>query len=419
MGAGALAAGRGARDAAPLHLPRDRNGASLQTTGLRTVVHGPNSLLVGTKEADRVFEGLLSWAAEIGAAQVVYHARRLPDVPGSESALLFETRSLARLAMRAERLGITIAIENLAPVFPGIESLSANPMTLRGLVNRIGSDRVGICLDLGRAHIVADFRHTTVERLIEPVLDAVSLFHVHDNLGAPLGRLAALRASTRCASTFTCRSAAETCPGTGWRPDSPATRRRWSSRSIPPSARRRRRSSRGRRTALDAARVISREQGSDPVLPGDRGSDPAPLRRELALAERPGGAAAADAHVGRPLGHGELADLEGAAAGAVAEPVDEADDLDLVALRHLAGHRRRPALPGRRSSGRGGAPRRARRARPPTGVCERQSSDWVGSGGGFWALTTSRVSAPRGAPRRRGPRARSSGPTLNGSVASS
>ena len=158
--------------------------ASLQTTGLRTVVHGPNSLLVGTKEADRVFEGLLSWAAEIGAAQVVYHARSLPDVPGSESALLFETRSLARLAMRAERLGITIAIENLAPVFPGIESLSANPMTLRGLVNRIGSDRVGICLDLGHAHIVADFRHTTVERLIEPVLDAVSLFHLHDNLGA-------------------------------------------------------------------------------------------------------------------------------------------------------------------------------------------------------------------------------------------
>jgi sugar phosphate isomerase/epimerase len=158
--------------------------AALETTGLRTVVHGPNSLLVGTREADQIFEGLLSWAAELGADRVVYHARSLPDVPGSESALLFETRSLARLAMRAERLGITIAIENLAPVFPGLESLSANPMSLRGLVNRIGSDRIGICLDLGHAHIVADLRHTTVERLIEPVLDTVTLFHVHDNLGA-------------------------------------------------------------------------------------------------------------------------------------------------------------------------------------------------------------------------------------------
>ena len=158
--------------------------AALETTGLRTVVHGPNSLLVGTREADQVFEGLLSWAADLGAHQVVYHARSLPDVPGSESALLFETRSLARLAMRAERLGITIAIENLAPVFPGLESLSANPMALRGLVNRIGSDRIGLCLDLGHAHIVADLRHTTIERLIEPVLDTVTLFHVHDNLGA-------------------------------------------------------------------------------------------------------------------------------------------------------------------------------------------------------------------------------------------
>ena len=158
--------------------------ATLETTGLRTIVHGPNSLLVGSREADRAFEGLLSWAAEIGAEQVVYHARALPDEPDSESAMLFETRSLARLAARAERLGVTIAIENLAPVFPGFESLSANPMTLRSLAHRIGSDRVGVCLDLGHAHIVADLRHTTVEHLIEPVLDVVSLFHVHDNLGA-------------------------------------------------------------------------------------------------------------------------------------------------------------------------------------------------------------------------------------------
>jgi sugar phosphate isomerase/epimerase len=158
--------------------------ATLGTTGLRTVVHGPNSLLAGSEPADQVFEGLLSWASEIGAEVVVYHARALPDEPRSESALLFETRSLVRLAARAERLGITIALENLAPVFPGLETLSANPMTLRGLVHRLGSDRVGLCLDLGHAHIVADLRHTTVDRLIEPVLDVVSVFHVHDNLGA-------------------------------------------------------------------------------------------------------------------------------------------------------------------------------------------------------------------------------------------
>ncbi len=79
---------------------------------------------------------------------------------------------------------VTIAIENLAPVFPGPEPLSASPMVLRGLANRIGSERVGICLDLGHAHIVAERRRTSLEALIEPVLDTVTLFHLHDNLGA-------------------------------------------------------------------------------------------------------------------------------------------------------------------------------------------------------------------------------------------
>ena len=98
--------------------------------------------------------------------------------------MLFEARSLAARARRAERLGVTIAIENLAPVFPGREVLAAHPMTLRSLAQRIGSDRVRVCLDVGHAHIVADLRHTSLAELIEPVLDIVTLWHVHDNFGA-------------------------------------------------------------------------------------------------------------------------------------------------------------------------------------------------------------------------------------------
>ncbi len=158
--------------------------AALETTGLRIVVHGPNQLIVGTDESDRVFEGLMLWCSEIGAELVVYHARNLPDAPATEQRMLFETRSLARFALLAERLGVTIAVENLAPTFPGPEPLSASPLALRGLVQRIGSERVGICLDIGHAHVIADMRHTTVDRLCEPVLDMVALFHLHDNLGA-------------------------------------------------------------------------------------------------------------------------------------------------------------------------------------------------------------------------------------------
>ena len=43
---------------------------------------------------------------------------------------------------------------------------------------------VGICLDIGHAHIAAGLAGCGVAELVEPVLDRVILFHVHDNFGA-------------------------------------------------------------------------------------------------------------------------------------------------------------------------------------------------------------------------------------------
>ena len=158
--------------------------AALATTSLGAVLHAPSNLRAGSREGDRAFEGLLSYAAELGAAQVVYHALALPEGRSSEAALLAEARSLTRHARVAERLEVTIALENLAPLYPGPETLSANPTMLRGLARRIGSPAISICLDLGHAHIAADLRNTSVELLCEPVLDQVGVFHLHDNLGA-------------------------------------------------------------------------------------------------------------------------------------------------------------------------------------------------------------------------------------------
>jgi sugar phosphate isomerase/epimerase len=162
-------------------------GAALATTGLQAVVHAPGRLRAGSQLPDRVFEGLLSYAAELGAAQVVYHARNLPDSSASEDRQLAETRSLARLAVLAERLGVVVALENLAPVFPGPERLGHTPLVLRTLAHRISSPALGLCLDLGHAHIVADLRHADLSELVLPVLDSVTLFHLHDNLGARRG----------------------------------------------------------------------------------------------------------------------------------------------------------------------------------------------------------------------------------------
>ncbi len=158
--------------------------AALRTTGLFAVIHAPNGLRAGTSDGDRIFAALLSYTAEVGATQVVYHALALPESHANEAALGSEARSLAVLARLAERLELTIGLENLAPLYPGPETLSASPLTLRSLARKIDSRAIALCLDVGHAHVTADLRHTWVDSLCEPVLDTVSVFHLHDNLGA-------------------------------------------------------------------------------------------------------------------------------------------------------------------------------------------------------------------------------------------
>lgn len=161
---------------------------SLRTTTLRSVLHAPTDLLAGEPAADRAIEGAISYAAECGAKAIVLHARAMRDGPGAEDRMLAETRSLAALTRVAERVGVTLALENLAPVFPGPEMISANPLAVRALARRINSPAVGLCLDVGHANVTAGLRRTSLTRMVEPVLDTVVLFHLHDNLGARWSR---------------------------------------------------------------------------------------------------------------------------------------------------------------------------------------------------------------------------------------
>jgi sugar phosphate isomerase/epimerase len=157
---------------------------ALQTTGVAPLLHAPAGLRLGTAEGDRAMDGLIDYAAEVGASQIAYHALAVPDEPESEDRVRFEVRALSRAARRAGDLNLRIAVENLAPLYPGRETRSANPMSLRALAQRLDSEGIGVCLDIGHAHIVAELRRTSVEGFVESVLDVVTLFHAHDNFGA-------------------------------------------------------------------------------------------------------------------------------------------------------------------------------------------------------------------------------------------
>ena len=167
--------------------------AALAPHGLRLLLHGPDDLSAGTIEHDRAFDGLMDYAAEAGAELVVYHGLNFAVAEGNAAAqrlrerLAAEERSLTRFAQRAEALGVTIAIENLAPTYPCPPEppwVCHDPLAVRDLVRRLDSPAVGMLLDVGHAHLVASLRGESAERAVRAVLDDVVLFGVHDNLGA-------------------------------------------------------------------------------------------------------------------------------------------------------------------------------------------------------------------------------------------
>jgi sugar phosphate isomerase/epimerase len=166
--------------------------AVLAPTSLRVVLHAPDTLSAGTREHDRAFAGLLDYAAAIDAALVVYHGARFPVAEGAaadrvEDRLLAEEASLRRFGARAEQSGLRIAIENLAPAYPGPRELAHAPIFVRDLVRRIGSPAVGMAFDLGHAHITTQLSGVALVDVLAATIDDVVLFHLHDNLGLRRG----------------------------------------------------------------------------------------------------------------------------------------------------------------------------------------------------------------------------------------
>lgn len=169
--------------------------AVLAPTSLCVVLHAPDTLSVGAREHDRAFAGLLDYAVAVGAELVVYHGARHAVAEGAEAdrvedRLLAEECSLRRFAARAEQAGTTIAVENLAPVYPiplAGRLLCHSPLVVRDVVRRIGSPAVGMAFDLGHAHITAQLGGEALVDVLAATAEDVVVFHVHDNLGVRHG----------------------------------------------------------------------------------------------------------------------------------------------------------------------------------------------------------------------------------------
>jgi sugar phosphate isomerase/epimerase len=153
---------------------------SLEVTALKTVVHGPTDLRLGSSLHNRAAEGLLEHAHELGASHVVLHAL---DVRKTSADSEHEERALKLLARWAAGFDLVVCVENLCSTYPGPAKVSHDPHAVQSLVRRCDSPAVRMVLDIGHANVVADRDGVDIAELIEPVLEDVALFHVHDNLG--------------------------------------------------------------------------------------------------------------------------------------------------------------------------------------------------------------------------------------------
>ncbi len=189
-----------------------RLAALLARQPLRYTVHAPMSLRLTDKTGlhEQVFQSCLEVTHRIQAEAMVYHSAQLALRPADqdrgplpEAADLVqswrdETEALKRVAQEAERLDVTVAVENRDPHLWEVAALIRHGKQAADLatyhqgmrldllgeqIRAVGSPNVGICLDVGHAFLAAPFWTTDYLSAIRAVAPYVRHVHWHDNFG--------------------------------------------------------------------------------------------------------------------------------------------------------------------------------------------------------------------------------------------
>lgn len=164
----------------------------LKTYGIRPIqMHAPDPNLARFDEAERTeavekVARFLELASILEAETLIVHpGTGIPGVENLPLSLSFhetisrirETniKSFKELAKTAENLGVTLAVENRLERVYG-----SRPADLIQLLEEVGSDRLGICLDTGHANVNRIPPHEFLAAIGERLVAT----HVHDNNGA-------------------------------------------------------------------------------------------------------------------------------------------------------------------------------------------------------------------------------------------
>jgi sugar phosphate isomerase/epimerase len=140
----------------------------------------PNLNLIDPEKSRRIdamdeVKRALESAEQIPITAAVLHLG-LRDDTWSPRALEHSLTAIEHLKAFAHPLGVRILLENL-------QNEIATPEHLLEIV-RVGHfDRVGICLDVGHAHLSAPEKNTGIDAAFELLKPRIAQLHLHDNQG--------------------------------------------------------------------------------------------------------------------------------------------------------------------------------------------------------------------------------------------
>ena len=127
------------------------------------------------KKAVAYHEQALRRAASAGVSCVVIHPSGRLETAGEETRRLDQLcASVETLLKTAEKTGVRLGLENMLPDHIGQESA-----TIRRIVDEFDSSYLGVCFDIGHAHLVEEGVVTSFMNLRERIIT----FHLQDNDG--------------------------------------------------------------------------------------------------------------------------------------------------------------------------------------------------------------------------------------------
>jgi len=147
---------------------------AIADSGMKITVHGPDyvNFRRARREDLEVFTSTLEFAARVNAETAVYHCGPI-ELDSVKTAKTAEIETLKSLSLKAEKLGIPIAVENTNHLVTEIMQIA----------EKVNSPFVCPLIDIGHLFISCNYRGESFEEEFRIGLNSCIEIHLSDNFG--------------------------------------------------------------------------------------------------------------------------------------------------------------------------------------------------------------------------------------------